>query len=514
MASQPMPYRLERSVLIQAARDVVFSYFTDTTRWARWWGTGSTIDPRTGGAVLIVHPGGVQVAGEILEIDPPARLVFTYGYVSGTPMPVGASVVTLQLEDDRQGTRLNLSHVFADEKVRDEMVQGWRYQFALFGNLVADDTNTGASTAVDAWFAAWSEPDAARREAMLDRLATEEVRFKDRFSLIDGLSDLRPHLAAVHRFMPGCGSNAKATCGTARARCSPTGWRAPPMVRSAAAAPTCSPSATTAASRRSPVSGDHRRRRASSFEPAFLRGRVHDTATSDAFPRLSTRHDAGNPRGYNEPRDRQRTASSPVFRREAHLRRLRPLSRRRKAPRTHRRGALRDAVTQPEAPGDFPKHGRLDLVVSPPAPGWASLYGTTGRGVQPLRCRRTRSPVRRRVETGGSDRGERSGFARPGRGNRLAEHATPRRETQAPVVRTVRRLRVLGRRSRHRRGTRLPALRRHELRFASHGSLASHRARARCSTAGARSSMPGTSRARRRRRCLVRRMQRDLHHGR
>jgi uncharacterized protein YndB with AHSA1/START domain len=203
MTSQPMPHRLERHVVIQAPRHTVFSYFTDSERWARWWGKGSTIEARTGGAVLIVFPGGNQVAGEIVEIDPPSRLVFTYGYVSGKPMPVGASLVTLRLEDDRQGTRLNLTHDFADEKVRDDMVQGWRYQFSLFANLVADDANTGASGAVDGWFAAWSEPDTARREALLDRLATEEVRFKDRFSLVDGMSDLRPHLAAVHRFMPG-----------------------------------------------------------------------------------------------------------------------------------------------------------------------------------------------------------------------------------------------------------------------------------------------------------------------
>jgi len=198
-----MPHRLERSILIHAARDTVFNYFTDSTRWARWWGQGSTIDPRTGGAVQIVHPGGVRVAGEILEIDPPARLVFTYGYVSGTPMPIGASVVTIRLEDDQQGTRLDLSHVFADEKVRDEMVQGWRFQLSLFGNLVANDVHAGASAVVDGWFAAWSEPDTAKREALLDRLATAEIRFRDRFSLIDGLSDLRPHLAAVHKFMPG-----------------------------------------------------------------------------------------------------------------------------------------------------------------------------------------------------------------------------------------------------------------------------------------------------------------------
>ena len=202
-ATLAMPHRLDRSIIINASRETVFNYFTDSARWARWWGKGSTIDARAGGAVQIVHPGGVCVAGEILEINPPTRLVFTYGYESGTPIPVGASVVTIQLDDDAAGTRLNLSHVFADENARDEMVQGWRFQLSLFGNLVANDLHAGASRAVDGWFSAWSEPDTARREALLDRLATAEIRFRDRFSLIDGISDLRPHLAAVHKFMPG-----------------------------------------------------------------------------------------------------------------------------------------------------------------------------------------------------------------------------------------------------------------------------------------------------------------------
>jgi uncharacterized protein YndB with AHSA1/START domain len=203
MTTLAMPHRLERTILIEAPRDIVFSYFTDSDKWARWWGAGSTIDPHAGGAVEIVHPGGVRMAGEIMEITPPARLVFSFGYVSGTPMPVGASVVTIQLDDDTVGTRLNLSHVFADEKVRDEMVQGWRFQLSLFGNLVANDLHAGVSSAVDGWFSAWSEPDTARREALLDRLATREIRFRDKYSLIDGMSDLRPHLAAVHKFMPG-----------------------------------------------------------------------------------------------------------------------------------------------------------------------------------------------------------------------------------------------------------------------------------------------------------------------
>jgi uncharacterized protein YndB with AHSA1/START domain len=71
MKTLAMPHHLERTVLIEAPRDIVFSYFTDSGKWARWWGAGSTIDARAGGALEIVHPGGVRVAGEILEINPP-----------------------------------------------------------------------------------------------------------------------------------------------------------------------------------------------------------------------------------------------------------------------------------------------------------------------------------------------------------------------------------------------------------------------------------------------------------
>jgi hypothetical protein len=56
---------------------------------------------------------------------------------------------------------------------------------------------------VDGWFAAWTEGEDATREALLHRIVTPDVRFRDRFSLIDGIADLLPHLAAVHRFMPG-----------------------------------------------------------------------------------------------------------------------------------------------------------------------------------------------------------------------------------------------------------------------------------------------------------------------
>jgi uncharacterized protein YndB with AHSA1/START domain len=198
-----LSHRLERTVVIQAEREIVFRYFEDTDRWAAWWGAGSTIDARAGGRVYIRHPNGIEAEGEVVEVARPERIVFTYGFVAGKPIPAGSSLVTVHLETSGAATRLLLTHEFADAAARDEHVQGWRYQLSVFGNVVANEVHAGAAETVDAWFAAWSEPDAGVRDAALARIAAEDISFRDRFSLISGEADLRPHLAAVHRFMPG-----------------------------------------------------------------------------------------------------------------------------------------------------------------------------------------------------------------------------------------------------------------------------------------------------------------------
>jgi hypothetical protein len=139
----------------------------------------------------------------VLEIAPPQRLVFTYGYHSGTPFPAGGSRVTIRLVADGPATRLELTHEFPDEASRDHHVQGWRYQLSLFGNAVLDVVHADAAAKVDAWLAVWSEPDAAARLATLAEIASPAVAFRDRYSLTDGIADLSAHVAATQHFMPG-----------------------------------------------------------------------------------------------------------------------------------------------------------------------------------------------------------------------------------------------------------------------------------------------------------------------
>jgi len=196
-------YKVERTVEIQASPETVFRYFTDSARWAKWWGTGSTIEPRIGGKVYIRHPNAVEMIGEVLEIVPPDRIVFTWGHANGKPIPPGGSRVTIVLEPDHSATRLRLLHEFEEETVRDEYIQGWRFQLALFANVVADEVFADATSVVDAWFDAWALADEKARDAEFARIAASGVRFRDRFSLLNGLADLSAHAGASQRFMPG-----------------------------------------------------------------------------------------------------------------------------------------------------------------------------------------------------------------------------------------------------------------------------------------------------------------------
>ena len=195
--------RLDRTLVIHARPATVFAFFTSTPDWAAWWGTGSTIDARPGGRLLIRHPNGVEVSGEVLDVQAPERIVFTYGYASGGPIPPGGSQVTIRLDSHPAGTLLQLTHEFTDAEARDQHVQGWRFQLSLFANAVANKLNANAAETVDRWFAAWSDSQAASREATLTSIGTAAIGFFDRFSCLAGEDDVKAHLAAVHKFMPG-----------------------------------------------------------------------------------------------------------------------------------------------------------------------------------------------------------------------------------------------------------------------------------------------------------------------
>lgn len=200
-----LDFSLDRTIEIRARRATVFRFFTDPERWARWWGTGSTIDARVGGAMLIVYPGGARASGVVTEVVDGERLAFTYGYEGeGKPIAPGGSRVTITLADTAAGgTRLVLRHDVASRALADDHVQGWRHQLARFADVIGADAFAAAGEHVRAWIEAWNEADPARVRALLAPVVADDVSFRDAHGDVHGLDELVGHVAALRRFMPG-----------------------------------------------------------------------------------------------------------------------------------------------------------------------------------------------------------------------------------------------------------------------------------------------------------------------
>src|SRR5579871_2753624 len=123
-----LPHRLTRTITLAAPRELVFQFLSVSDRWAAWWGSGSVIDAHPGGAIHIRHPNGVEVSGQVLDVRPPEAIAFSYAYTAAAPDARGPSQVAIELVPVPEGTRLTLTHAFADVEARDNHVQGWRYQ--------------------------------------------------------------------------------------------------------------------------------------------------------------------------------------------------------------------------------------------------------------------------------------------------------------------------------------------------------------------------------------------------
>ena len=102
---------IERELRIAARPETVFAFWTDPDRMARWMGRDIRLDPRPGGEYRIDYNGSDVARGKFVELDPPRRIVLTWGWEApGDPTPPGASVVEVTLTADGDGTILNLRH--------------------------------------------------------------------------------------------------------------------------------------------------------------------------------------------------------------------------------------------------------------------------------------------------------------------------------------------------------------------------------------------------------------------
>ncbi|MGA7269870.1 MAG: SRPBCC family protein [Acidimicrobiia bacterium] len=110
---------------IRARPETVFSYFTDPDRYTAWMGVEAVLDARPGGIYRVRVPQGGTALGEFVEVDPPRRIVFTWGWEGDADVPPGSTTVTVTLEPEDGGTRLRLVHSGLPEASIDLHELGW-----------------------------------------------------------------------------------------------------------------------------------------------------------------------------------------------------------------------------------------------------------------------------------------------------------------------------------------------------------------------------------------------------
>ncbi len=142
-----LEFRVER--VFDHPIERVWAAYTDPELIPQWWGEGTTVDRfdlRHGGSYRFVTNRGTDkesaFVGEFLEIDPPDRIVQTFGMEGpyGKPM-----TQTIALERVGDGTHLAITSRFDTTEERDNTARyaahgatwGWNQLDALLTRLAA-----------------------------------------------------------------------------------------------------------------------------------------------------------------------------------------------------------------------------------------------------------------------------------------------------------------------------------------------------------------------------------------
>ncbi len=131
---------LEVTMYVAANPETVFAFFTDPDRYSSWMGTEATLEPVPGGTYRVFMRDGVETSGRFEEVDPPRRLVFTWGWTRDAAVPPGSTRVEVTLVPEDGGTRVLLRHhgLPSDEQ-RTHHGAGWQMYLDRLAQRVAGE---------------------------------------------------------------------------------------------------------------------------------------------------------------------------------------------------------------------------------------------------------------------------------------------------------------------------------------------------------------------------------------
>ena len=119
--------RVTVEVLVDASPETIFEFFIDPEKMTRWKGTRAELDPVPGGVYSVDVTHQHHARGEYVAIEPPRRVVFTWGWEGDDSVPPGSSTVEITLEPQGESTLVRLVHSGLPEDKRDLHREGWEH---------------------------------------------------------------------------------------------------------------------------------------------------------------------------------------------------------------------------------------------------------------------------------------------------------------------------------------------------------------------------------------------------
>ncbi|MDP9284397.1 MAG: SRPBCC domain-containing protein [Actinomycetota bacterium] len=116
---------MTKEIWIDAPPELVFPYLVQPDLATAWMGDESWNNPLPGGVFRLNIRGNVA-SGEFVALDPPRRVVYTWGWEGeGQIHPPGSTTVEFELEPESGGTRVRLRHTGLTERGVELHGQGW-----------------------------------------------------------------------------------------------------------------------------------------------------------------------------------------------------------------------------------------------------------------------------------------------------------------------------------------------------------------------------------------------------
>ena len=120
---------------LAAPAEAVYEMFVDPQQLVRWIGLSADVDPRPGGRFRFEVVPGQFCEGEYVELDPPRRVVVTWGWTEPSMnVPPGSSRVEVRLTERDGFTHLRLVHSHLPGDLRLLHDDGWN---RFLGRLAA-----------------------------------------------------------------------------------------------------------------------------------------------------------------------------------------------------------------------------------------------------------------------------------------------------------------------------------------------------------------------------------------